>query len=355
MICKATVSLKYANDGKLKALDYLTNECLHILNVFVDKLWNTTPGRFPNLKTDTWLSARLQQNLSKQAAEVVRSQRKCKRKTKPEVRRYSFNLDTRFVDLRLDENSFDLWVRLQSLGGKLILKLPSKKHEHLNKFLGGKWKIKSGARLRRTDKGYFIDLFFEKPKPPKRVNGRAIGFDCGYKKLLADSDGNVHDEGLEAIYEKIARKRQNSKTFYRALAERDNAVNRTINQVNLDGVSIAVVENLKNVKRGSKGKIRKKFNNKLQRWTYPRVLEKLSRVCEESGITLIKVNPAFTSQTCSRCGRTDRRSRQGESFNCVCCGTSIDADYNAAINVLRRGVSSLLAAKKSASICAQLR
>jgi len=309
-------------------------------------LWETTPGRFPNLKTDTWLSARLQQSLSKQAAESIRSQRKRKKTTKPKIQRYSFNLDERFVDLHFDENSFDLWVRLRSLGGKLILKLPARRHAHLNEFLQQGWAIKGGARLRRTSKGYFVDLFFERPEPPKRAEGRAVGFDCGYKKLLMDSEGFIHDSGLEEVYEKIARKKQGSKAFRRALAERNNAIDRTVNQMNFDGVNVIVVENLKNVKKGNKRKIRKKFNNKLQRWTYPRVLEKLSRVCEECGITFVRVNPTFTSQTCSRCGHTDRRSRQGENFNCVCCGISMDADHNAAVNVLRRGVSSLLAAEK---------
>jgi IS605 OrfB family transposase len=290
------------------------------------------------------LSARLQQNLSKQAAEVVRSQRKKKEPTKPTVCRYAFNLDERFLGLRFDQNSFDLWIKLKSLGEKIILKLPSKKHRHFNNFLIDGWVLRKGGRLRRTDAGYFLDLYLEKPEAPKKTEGRAVGFDCGYKKLLVDSDGKLHDAGLEPVYEKIARKRQKSKGFYRALAERDNAINRTINQIDLSDVQTVVVEDLKHVKRGSSGKIYKKFNNKLQRWTYPKVLDGLSRRCEEEGVTFIRVNPAFTSQRCSSCGHTDKRSRNGPAFVCTSCGVALDADYNAAVNVLHRGVSSPSAA-----------
>ena len=92
--------------------------------------------------------------------------------------------------------------------------------------------------------------------------------------------------------------------------------------------------NLKNVKHKSKGKIRKEFNNKLQRWTYPKILKKLEMMSEESGVHFLKIDPAFTSQTCSRCHILDKSSRSGEFFKCKHCGLEIDADYNAALNIL---------------------
>ena len=61
---------------------------------------------------------------------------------------------------------------------------------------------------------------------------------------------------------------------------------------------------------------------------------------EERGGTLIKVTPAFTSQTCSACGAIDARSRESQaSFDCVHCGYRAHADVNAAINILRRNTA----------------
>ena len=347
MIRKSTFSLKFANQKKIDALNRFMDECLRVTNVFIDLLWEVQTPKFPNLKTETWLSARAQQNLSKQAAEVVRSQHKRKKKAKPELRRQAISLDFRFVDIRFDENSFDVWLKLSSLGGKMILKLPMQKHRHFNKFINDGWKMKEGCRLRKTDKGVFVDLYLQKSEPATRKTGKSVGFDCGYKKLLVDSEGRIHDVGLEPIYEKIARKRQKSKAFYRALDERDNAINRTINAISLENVKHIVAEDLKCVKKNSRGKIRKKFNDKLQRWSYPKVLEKLSRVCEEMGIAFTKVNPAYTSQKCSSCGHIDKRSRKGESFVCMSCGMRMDADCNAAINILHRGVFSHSAAERA--------
>lgn len=48
-----------------------------------------------------------------------------------------------------------------------------------------------------------------------------------------------------------------------------------------------------------------------------------------------RVNPAYTSQRCSLCGYTnsDNRSSQ-EKFKCLNCGNEMNADHNAAINIL---------------------
>lgn len=53
---------------------------------------------------------------------------------------------------------------------------------------------------------------------------------------------------------------------------------------------------------------------------------------------LVKVDPRFTSQTCSCCGTVDSRSRKNQaSFVCSSCGFRANADRNAAINILHRG------------------
>ncbi|WP_010516969.1 RNA-guided endonuclease InsQ/TnpB family protein [Komagataeibacter oboediens] len=53
---------------------------------------------------------------------------------------------------------------------------------------------------------------------------------------------------------------------------------------------------------------------------------------------VVKVDPRFTSQTCSCCGAVDSRSRKNQaSFVCSVCGFRANADHNAAINILHRG------------------
>ena len=59
-----------------------------------------------------------------------------------------------------------------------------------------------------------------------------------------------------------------------------------------------------------------------------------------AGKQLVEVDPRLTSQTCSGCGAVDPDSRQGKSYGCRQCGLSIDADINAARNILKRAVNS---------------
>ncbi len=52
---------------------------------------------------------------------------------------------------------------------------------------------------------------------------------------------------------------------------------------------------------------------------------------------LVKVDPAYTSQACSRCGYTDKSNRPSQAvFRCGVCGFRLNADHNAAINILTR-------------------
>lgn len=58
---------------------------------------------------------------------------------------------------------------------------------------------------------------------------------------------------------------------------------------------------------------------------------------------LVKVNPAYSSQTCASCGTVDSKSRKSQaSFVCTSCGHRDNADTNAAKVILQRGNTALL-------------
>lgn len=338
MIRKSTINLKYANDGKLEKVKEVAEEYQRVVNLFIDNLWDEKQfsGSFVKDTTvESWLSARLKQAAAKQALSIVKSQRKKKKKIKPVLNRIVMELDSRFVDIKQDVNHFDIWIRFSSIGNKIIINLPSQKHIHFNHFLKDGWAIKKSIRLRINENGYFIDIFFEKEAPALRRIGKSKAIDIGYKKLIVSSDSEFI--GDNAIYEKISRKKQGSKAFKRALIERDEIVNVSCKALDLSDVKELYAEDLKDVKHKSKGKIRKKFNNRLARWVYPKVLGKLAMLCEESGILFIKKAPAYSSQRCSRCGEIHKKSRVGELFKCVSCNFESDADLNAALNLLFMG------------------
>lgn len=67
----------------------------------------------------------------------------------------------------------------------------------------------------------------------------------------------------------------------------------------------------------------------------------LSYKAVDAGRTVVKVNPAYTSQDCSSCGHREKKSLSVRTHSCKCCGLTINRDLNASLNILRIGLDSL--------------
>ena len=67
----------------------------------------------------------------------------------------------------------------------------------------------------------------------------------------------------------------------------------------------------------------------------------LSAKAEEAGRQFVKVNPAYTSQDCSRCHHRQAMPLSERTYHCPCCFLEIDRDLNAAQNIRAVGLHSL--------------
>ncbi len=69
---------------------------------------------------------------------------------------------------------------------------------------------------------------------------------------------------------------------------------------------------------------------------------KLFAKAEEAGRTILAINPAYTSQTCSDCGYRktgeEKLLLDNRVFECPSCGLHIDRDFNAALNIKAVGL-----------------
>ena len=376
-------SLKFCNKSKLEELDQMFALYESSLKTYFDLMKS---GKLPIQK---FLStkdcpecaikhSRFKQLVYKAASEMVRSQlaqlrervfsrykrafKYCLKKNKfknfTEKHFHELNInylkrlkfDLKNVSIVLNENLFDIelcengqefneFVRIFTpvfKEGKKRAKticLPVKWHKHSLKFKN--WDRKKSIQLQRIDGKYFLNFIYEKENAKKKDNQKKIGIDLGYHKLIADSDGKFYGQDLADVYKKLARKKRGSKKYERLLAFKKNEVNRLTKKFVEEHTDTDIVcEDLKNVKH--KSSFYKSVNNKLQYWSYRQVIDKLESLSESKGFTLIKVDPSYTSQTCSNCGAVIKANRDGEHYHCS-CGLEIDADTNAAINILRRG------------------
>src|SRR2546428_13946044 len=64
----------------------------------------------------------------------------------------------------------------------------------------------------------------------------------------------------------------------------------------------------------------------------------LSSKAEEAGRAFVKVNPAYTSQTCSRCGHRQKMPLDVRVFDCPCCHVQLDRYLNTAYTIRGLGL-----------------
>ena len=69
-------------------------------------------------------------------------------------------------------------------------------------------------------------------------------------------------------------------------------------------------------------------------WYFDQLRRFITYKAEREGIRVESVDPAYTSQNCSRCG--ERGDRDGDHFACSSCGYERHADLNAAANIAIR-------------------
>lgn len=345
--------LKFQTKSKTILLNKMFDSYKYLVQNYINLIWNhklelkllMSSNELPNsreIKHSRW-----KQVAYKQASEMVRSviNKNKNSKTKltcPILKNISINLDERLFDMNKSSIQFDEFINIklpffhENKKRAIQVKIPLKYHEHSLKFKD--WDRKKSVKLTRKNNKFNAILTYEIETPKLKNNGKELGLDLGYNKLITTSDGEIIGTEMKQLYSKISNKKQNSKSFKRSLKERDNKTNYFCNRLNISSIKVLIVENLLNLKQNSS--LHREVMNKVQRWSYLNTLDKLDRMCEENGVLFTRINPAWTSQECSSCGTTDKLNREGEIYSCNHCKIEMDADLNAAINILRRGIYS---------------
>lgn len=129
------------------------------------------------------------------------------------------------------------------------------------------------------------------------------------------------------IHERINNKRHNF-----AHQESRKLVNR-FNTICIENLSINDMkkDNFRNINKSIGDAAWRQFLNLLE---YKAVY---------AGGRAIKINPAFTSQICSRCGNRHKLKLSDRVYHCPICSLVLNRDHNASLNILALGMQSLQA------------
>ncbi len=262
-----------------------------------------------------------------------------KRIKKIDIKNTTINIDSRLLSSTTNNKHFNEFIGIklpyfhQNKKRAIQINLPLQYHKHYRKFKS--WKRKNTIKLTKDKNNMFVSFAFEKDIQKKTQN-KAIGVDIGYKKIFSTSNEKYCGKDFFSNFvQKQSLKQQGSKNHSKLLVHKNNQLRRLINQFfNNVQVDYLIIQQLKNIKRNKKTK----YNN-LTYWTPSLIIKKLQSISQDRGINLLKVSAAYTSQKCSNCCTINKDNRNGQTYVCSTCGLQIDADYNASINILQRGVN----------------
>lgn len=221
------------------------------------------------------------------------------------------------------------------------------------------------ATVKRTAIGWQISIGV-KSEGSVPDNGKSIGIDRGVIVPLMLSDGTEYHlpKQLSVLSEKhrkaqriISRRRKGSKRWLKALklASSIKAKEARVRKhwahcattAISQNFSTIVVERLrtKDMTKSSKGTVSAPGNKVAQKRGLNRAImnigwRQIETMLAYKTAVLIKVNPAYSSQACASCGNVSSNSRKNQAvFVCTRCGHQDNADRNAAIIILNRGIT----------------
>jgi len=219
-------------------------------------------------------------------------------------------------------------------------------------------KIKT-CTIRKTATGKWF-ITFSCVVSPKLISksNKAIGIDVGLKTFAALSNGvriknprffRQEEKQLAKVQRKFSKlKKQNKERnkarkviayIHERISNRRHNFTHKIARKIVNHFGIIVVEDI-NINQMQNGNFRG-INKSIGDAAWRMFVDLLSYKAEEAGRKVIKVNPAYTSQTCSKCGQRHKLKLSERVFTCPFCNFILDRDHNASINILTLGMQSL--------------
>jgi len=210
---------------------------------------------------------------------------------------------------------------------------------------------------------FFLAVTVDAPEPTPADTDEFLGVDLGIIQLATTSDGEFlnssagpkhdHVNQVRARYSRFRAKLQKkgTKSAKRLLKKRGGREKRFSKDVN-HCLSKAIVSTAKGTARGialedlqgirerAQRTVGKRQRRVLHRWGVFQLRAFIAYKAALSGVRVVYVNPAYTSQTCSAWGHCEKATRRSQStFLCRACGFSAHADVNAAVNIRQRAIA----------------
>ena len=225
----------------------------------------------------------------------------------------------------------------EGLSVSKVGKLRIKQHRPL----GGAAKT---CTIYRTATGkWFVSISCEVEPSPLPISSEQVGIDVGLTSFATLSTGEKidnprffrTDEKALAQAQRKKKKKVAARIHERIANRRQNFAHQHSRDI-VDRFGVIVVEDLSVNRMVHNHCLSKSIHDA----AWSQFTDHLSFKAAWAGRIWVKVNPAYTSQDCSRCGHRHPKSLSDRVHRCACCGLVLDRDENAARNILRLGLQS---------------
>jgi len=274
----------------------------------------------------------------------------------PRMGRINMMVDQRIATLSasMTATGHDLWLSVR-VARSVKIDIPLKGFEYFDRRLGER--AKSFQIIEDSDDGKFyvgvmtdVAESFEQSRESyaASVKTEAVALDFGLTTMFATDQGDLLGRGFKAKLQAMDRtlssiarhvqrsggKPRASKRYCAWASKVRGFIKTEINRV---------INRLIEVKQPSRlylGKLNfrslamsARMNRMIQNCGRSVLAAKLEAIKQQFGVEATEVASAYTSQTCSCCGYTDKRNRSAQRFQCRFCGNRMHADVNASRNV----------------------
>jgi putative transposase len=306
----------------------------------------------------------LASNLAIRAINRVSANRKTAKRMGKPVRKFlptSVDYDARIFSFREKDWS----VSLTLVGGRerFLVDVGSYQKGKLSGF------VPTSATLVKYHNGsYSVNIQVKTDAPSLQKSQGVIGVDLGRRDVAVTSEGeSFSGQQITEIRDRYSRvrtslqkkasegtrsTRRRARRCLQRLSGRErrfqswvnhNVSKHIVGRAKQSECSIAI-EDLIGIRERTNEQPRSKTERRRSNsWAFYQLRMFLDYKALGVGVEVIKVNPAYTSQTCHKCLRihpTKGKSyRNGKTFNCGHCHWKVDADFNGANVIKRLGLS----------------
>ena len=226
--------------------------------------------------------------------------------------------------------------------------------------------VKTCSLCRDASGNWYVCLSCEVPRHPLPENDKAVGIDMGIEHWAYFSDGTIianphffttEQKAIAKAQRKLSslqkgsdpwrkQKKVVAKVYERLRNRRSNFCHQVSRHV-VNNYQYICVEELQIQEMLEGSPIGRTMSRSIADASWDQFCRFLSYKAEDAGRKVGVVHPAYTSQTCSRCGHREKKSLSQRLHHCSNCGYTAHRDMNAAENILALGLDGLGACPRS--------